>query len=399
MNAGRYRHGQRSVEAVITMMTEKAAASTPLGRTALPADFLLDMQVDRGPLDPETIGGLIGLSGGGFPTGTEREDRDDIWVKFAQSVWKLGATVAYGGNWSPGGLTQILIDLSLPSRLRRDGVDEPRLEIHATTAPPTSDPRVTVVMVPAPSVPGATKSVLKAAHLFRMRWQSAVRCRARIVLSGKTDAYSGRMPGIVEEAMIALALRQPIYVLGGFGGAAQLVGELLGLATTTSPPISLAPTSLDLNAVAHLFRRSGFEELPLSTEEALSYIAGRAIGGPGWTPNGLTVAENRTLLRLRGNDPEECEEAVRLVRRDCYECSINESMTTWITTIILRDVRLNLRRSDPFVTCSAEATKVYRGVLLISAQSDEGRTSSAFSQQIAADQERERRAPCRQRCE
>jgi hypothetical protein len=57
------------------------------------------------------------------------------------------------------------------------------------------------------------------------------------------------MPGIVEEVMIALALRQPIYVLGGFGGVATLVGELLGLATTTSPPISLAPTSLDLNAV------------------------------------------------------------------------------------------------------------------------------------------------------
>jgi hypothetical protein len=123
------------------------------------------------------------------------------------------------------------------------------------------------------------------------------------------------MPGIVEEVMIALALRQPIYVLGGFGGAATLVGELLGLATTTSPPISFTPTSLDLKTIAYLFRPSGFEELPLSTEEALSYIAGHAIGGPGWTPNGLTVGENRTLLRLRGKDPKEREEAVRPVRR------------------------------------------------------------------------------------
>jgi hypothetical protein len=315
VNAGRYRHGQRSIEAVITMMAEKAAASTPLGRSALPADFLLDMQVDRGPLDPDTIGGLIGLSGGGFPTTTEREDRDDMWVKLVRSVWALGATVAYGGNWSPDGLTRILIDLSLPSRLRRDGVDEPRLEVHSTTKPPTSDPRVTVVIVPTPLVPEATESVVKAAHLFRMRWQSAVRCRARIVLSGKIDAYSGRMPGIVEEAMIALALRQPIYVLGGFGGAAQLIGELLGLATVTSAPTSPAPTSQDFNAVAHLFRPSRFEGLPLSTAEAVSYIAGCAIGGPGWTSNGLTVAENRTLFRLRGKDPKEREEAVSLVIR------------------------------------------------------------------------------------
>src|SRR5262249_4108090 len=144
--AGRYRHGQRSVEAVITMMAERAGPSMTLRQNALPPDFLLDMQVDRGPLDPETIGGLIGLSGGGFPTGTEREDPDDIWVKLTRSVWMLGATVAYGGNWSPDGLTRILIDLSLPFRLRRDGVDEPRLEVHSTTEPPTFDPRVTVVI-------------------------------------------------------------------------------------------------------------------------------------------------------------------------------------------------------------------------------------------------------------
>jgi hypothetical protein len=124
------------------------------------------------------------------------------------------------------------------------------------------------------------------------------------------------MPGIVEEAMIALALRHPIYVLGGFGGAAKLVGELLGLATTASPPVSIAPaTVLDLNAVAQLFRPSGFEELPLSTEEALSYIAGHAIGGLGWTPNGLTVEENRRLFDLSGDDEGEREAAVGLVRR------------------------------------------------------------------------------------
>ncbi len=95
VSAGRYRHGQRSVEAVITMMAERTAPSVNLGRDALPDDFLLDMQVDRGPLDPQTIGGLVGLSGGGFPKGKKRDDRDDIWEKLAQSVWRLGATVAY----------------------------------------------------------------------------------------------------------------------------------------------------------------------------------------------------------------------------------------------------------------------------------------------------------------
>ena len=221
VNAGRYRYGQRSVEAVITMMAERAASSAKLGRDALPPDFLLDMQVDRGPLDPETIGGLIGVSGGGLPAGQQRDNRDKMWAKLARSVWTLGATIAYSGNWDPDGLTQALIDVSLPYRLRHGRADEPRLEVHAMTAPPTSDPRVTAVMVPVPSAPGATKSARHAAHLFRMRWQSGARCRARILLSGKTDGYSGRMPGIVEEAMIAIALRQPIYVLGGISAAPQ----------------------------------------------------------------------------------------------------------------------------------------------------------------------------------
>ena len=77
------------------MMAERTAPSVNLGRNALPDDFLLDMQVDRGPLDPQTIGELVGLSGGGFPKGKKRDDRDDIWEKLAQSVWRLGATVAY----------------------------------------------------------------------------------------------------------------------------------------------------------------------------------------------------------------------------------------------------------------------------------------------------------------
>ena len=135
VHAGRYRHGQRSVEAVITMMAEKAAAGARLGRNSLPEDFLLDMQVDRGPLDPEMIGGLIGLSGGGFPTGKTRDDRDDMWKKLTETVWRLGGTLAYGGNWNPDGLTQAIIDLSLPQRLRRGSADEPRVEVFATTEP------------------------------------------------------------------------------------------------------------------------------------------------------------------------------------------------------------------------------------------------------------------------
>jgi len=115
--------------------------------------------------------------------------------------------------------------------------------------------------------------------------------------------------------MIALTLRQPIYVLGGFGGAAALLGELLGLSTSANPPALKSAAELRLDAVAHLFRPAGLEKLPLSTEDALAYIASGVIGGPVWTPNGLTVEENRKLFGLSGSDPKGREEAIDLVTR------------------------------------------------------------------------------------
>ncbi|HEV7406208.1 MAG TPA: AAA family ATPase [Chthoniobacteraceae bacterium] len=323
-SAGRYRHGQRSVEAVITMMAERVVPpETTIGLDTLPTgslgappspkstpSFLLDMQVDRGPLDPETIGGLIGLSGGGFLTGQEATARDEMWRGLAQTCWRLGATVAYGGSWEKG-LTQMLLDLKLPTRLR-DSAPESRVEFHAIETPPADALPATVVMVPEPL---AADDVRKVAHYFRMRWQSGVRCRARVLLSGKTADYAGRMPGIIEEAMIAIALGQPIYVLGGFGGAAALLGELLGLSSwkkrNAFQPVATRP----LEAVAHLFRPAGFQDLPLTFMEALSYVASHAIGGPGWKDNGLTVEENRQLFEMSGADEKARKDAIKLIER------------------------------------------------------------------------------------
>jgi SLOG cluster2 len=37
----------------------------------------------------------------------------------------------------------------------------------------------------------------------------------------------GLLPGIVEETLLALRRRQPVYVAGGFGGAARLVAQAI----------------------------------------------------------------------------------------------------------------------------------------------------------------------------
>ena len=47
----------------------------------------------------------------------------------------------------------------------------------------------------------------------------------RICLGGKTSRYQGDEPRVMEEARLALEYRKPLYLMGGFGGAAREFGE------------------------------------------------------------------------------------------------------------------------------------------------------------------------------
>jgi len=52
---------------------------------------------------------------------------------------------------------------------------------------------------------------------------------ARIVVGGRVAGYSGRKPGIPQEALLALEKGHAVIPLGGFGGAARDVAIALGL--------------------------------------------------------------------------------------------------------------------------------------------------------------------------
>lgn len=50
---------------------------------------------------------------------------------------------------------------------------------------------------------------------------------ARIVLGGKLAGFGGFMPGVLEEARLAIVNRVPLYLLGGFGGASEALARAL----------------------------------------------------------------------------------------------------------------------------------------------------------------------------
>jgi hypothetical protein len=59
--------------------------------------------------------------------------------------------------------------------------------------------------------------------LTEMRRTMTEKSHARVALGGKVVGYSGKYPGILEEAYLALNAGKPLYLLGAFGGCTGLI--------------------------------------------------------------------------------------------------------------------------------------------------------------------------------
>ena len=65
--------------------------------------------------------------------------------------------------------------------------------------------------------------------LTAMRKYMLSNTNARIVLGGRVDGYKGEMPGIAEEALLSLKAKQPLFVIGGYGGCSREIAVSIGL--------------------------------------------------------------------------------------------------------------------------------------------------------------------------
>lgn len=63
--------------------------------------------------------------------------------------------------------------------------------------------------------------------LTDMREKMIKECNVRICVGGKHTGFKGRMPGVLEEVLIALEMNIPIFLLGGFGGVTASVCEII----------------------------------------------------------------------------------------------------------------------------------------------------------------------------
>lgn len=374
LQVGRYRHGARSIEAIIESSNTAVsfARLTELKRSDLPADHIIDIHVDRGPFDPMRIGGYIQFSGGAIKD--EQKKYEEMWIELAEELWKNGACIAYGGAWDAEGkygnsLTTLLIDKAeqLPQPLCKDIKSEGEYEVNEASelicfrlftpnkwedvtgktervhknsqkervdGANGNDHRKLEILKETKKEIYANESieerVKKSICYFRMRWQISEESVMLVAIGGKTisvsgkqdEGYKGRFPGIAEEIMCALVQGKPIYLCGGFGGMVKELGGLLGLVSYNGIPQSLVwsknsdeSTHWETFAKAiddfkEVFRPPTYDELPLDDRELIDFIKIHAINGKKWPSNGLNVKENRRLFQTT-----DIKEACKLIKK------------------------------------------------------------------------------------
>jgi len=175
-------------------------------------------------------------------------------IRFAQDLARhllaRSATLIYGGDLRKDGFTQFILDeaIALKNRLNSDEIHvvnhlawpihKADKEIiawranykavmdtveHDVSGDIASDVDMDSFLLP--STP--QNKYIWSRCLTEMRIKSIDSSHARICAGGKLSGYNGKMPGVMEEILIAIDKNKPIYLLGAFGGVVGDVCKVL----------------------------------------------------------------------------------------------------------------------------------------------------------------------------
>jgi SLOG cluster2 len=238
--------------------------------------------------------------------GLSDEHLRDAMAEIARHLLALGARLMYGGDLRQHGFSELLFELVARHRRDADEGDDRTAIVNYLAWPVHIVMSTADVETFAADLAGIAELVclgLDGTHLSKherrqlptrtptdaqwshgltsMRQTMRAETDARIVLGGRVDEYKGIMPGIAEEALLSLKAKQPLYLMGGFGGCARDVAETMGLVSPWAASQSAWPNRATFNA---------FSVIDLN--------------------NGLTPEENATLARTPHVD-----QAVTLILR------------------------------------------------------------------------------------
>jgi hypothetical protein len=205
--------------------------------------------------------------------GLSDEHLRDAMAEIARHMLALGARLLYGGDLRQFGFSKLLYELV--ARHRRDADDgDDRTGVVSYLAWPVHITHGSTELAQiASDLSGIAELVCLALDGSRMsmaerelllpqqpkppEWStglSAMRRKmlseshARIVLGGRIDNYKGSMPGIAEESLLSLKAREPLFLIGGFGGCARDIALSLGVLSPLASASKAWPGRADFDS-------------------------------------------------------------------------------------------------------------------------------------------------------
>jgi hypothetical protein len=235
--------------------------------------------------------------------------------RLCRQVLAAEAGLVFGHDWRPEGvMAQVL---AVARTYQRTGDTEPRL---INLVPWPEEPvlpaeerrfladllRVERIGLPAALADKETEirgqpngeAYLRARALTELRRALTVRCTARVCLGGKTAGrFQGRLPGIAEEALLALENGQPLYLSALYGGAAQDVIDALtpGMPDGSAAWQPAAPIRDGYRVLGPRYE-PGEPDAAIDPADVWQRLAAIGVDGVA-RGNALTPAENERLFR------------------------------------------------------------------------------------------------------
>lgn len=182
--------------------------------------------------------------------GVGEELLKDLTIELSRHILKAGGKMIYGGDLRMGGYTQLFRNLSEQyGKYEKDANDVIYFKnflawpiynglsiqdkadyicnrVELIQVSPSDDVKADLKDKFIPPVDDESR-FMWATSLTLMRHEEEQVAHARVLVGGKIQGFKGSMPGIVEEFLMAREKNHPIYVIGGFGGAAQIISQII----------------------------------------------------------------------------------------------------------------------------------------------------------------------------
>lgn len=174
---------------------------------------------------------------------------DDLMVEITRHLLISKAKMVYGGDLRQMGYTELFKDLAFQygafeksSNVEMYFTDFIAWPLYLNIKPETIDDyrhsRVKLKRVSPAEFPGIDTSkficpdsienqYIWAENLTKMRTEMEEVVKCRIIAGGKLTGFKGKMSGVLEEFAIARRFNHPVYIVGGYGGCAQLLSEVI----------------------------------------------------------------------------------------------------------------------------------------------------------------------------